>query len=50
MTDSGAFTFLNLLLRCTPKEYWEPILKSTLFLRDNAHQIYCAANMDIDIL
>jgi hypothetical protein len=51
MTDSGAFTFFaKPTLRCTHrKNTGNPILKSMLFLRDNAHQIYCAANMDIDI-
>jgi hypothetical protein len=51
MTDSGAFTFFA---KPTPEmyteEYWEPYIEEYVkFLRDNAHQIYCAANMDIDI-
>ena len=51
MTDSGAFTFFA---KPTPEmyteKYWEPYIeKYVQFLIDNAHQIYCAANMDIDI-
>lgn len=51
MTDSGAFTFFA---KPTPEmyteKYWEPYIEEYVqFLRENAHQIYCAANMDIDI-
>lgn len=51
MTDSGAFTFFA---KPTPEmyteAYWEPYIEEYVkFLTDNAHQIYCAANMDIDI-
>lgn len=51
MTDSGAFTFFA---KPTPEmyteKYWEPYIEEYVkFLLDNKHQIYCAANMDIDI-
>lgn len=51
MTDSGAFSFLAKVDRkkSADRSFWEPYIEEYVqFLYDNAHHIYCAANMDLD--
>jgi len=51
MTDSGAFSLLANIDRSksTDPKFWEPYIEEYIqFLYDNCHNIYCAANMDLD--
>jgi hypothetical protein len=52
MTDSGAFSFFNGDVddKFYDPKYWEPYLESYVnFLETNRTNIYCAANLDLDV-